>query len=200
MVRFCILVGGSQTRRNSELRKERTPLILHEKKQKIQSSSSNIWALHKKPLIWAALFGEVQVVVQPLSGLDLLNAQTRLTICQRSKVQETPDDDGKNTARGSPHAEQVGLDGSLANRLVLLHGSLLVLCKGGVARGDVVDVDRIDVEDEFDEGASHEGGSEVGGQVVVKEELTTHDVEGNVVGGPGEEEETGRVVETVAST
>jgi hypothetical protein len=133
----------------------------------------------------------VQVVVEPLSGLDLFNAQTRLTVGQGSKVQETPDNNGKNTASGSPHAEQVGLDSSLADRLVLLHSSLLVLCKGGVARGDVVNVDRINVEDEFDKGTSHKGGGEVGGEVVVKEELATHDVEGNVVGGPGEEEETG---------
>jgi hypothetical protein len=142
----------------------------------------------------------VQVVVEPLSGLNLLNAQTRLTISQGSKVEETPDNNSKNTASGSPHAEQVGLDGSLTDGLVLLDGSLFVLCEGGVARGDVVDVDRINVEDKFDKGAGHEGGGEVGGEVVVKEELATHDVEGNVVGGPGEEEETGRVVETVAST
>jgi hypothetical protein len=36
-------------------------------------------------------------------------------------------------------------------------------------------------------------------KVVVQEELTTHDVERDVVSGPGEEEETGRVVETRAS-
>jgi hypothetical protein len=141
----------------------------------------------------------VQVVVKPLSGLDLLNAQTRLTISQGSEVEETPDNDSKNTASGSPHAEQVGLDSSLADGLVLLDGSLLVLCESGVARGDVVNVDRIDVEDKFDQSTSHEGGGEMGGEVVVKEELATHDVEGDVVGGPGEEEETGRVVETVAS-
>jgi hypothetical protein len=39
----------------------------------------------------------------------------------------------------------------------------------------------------------------VGWEVVVEEELAAHDVEGDVVGGPGEEEEAGRVVETVAS-
>jgi hypothetical protein len=142
----------------------------------------------------------VQVVVQPLPGLDLLNAQTRLTISQGSKVEETPNNDGKDTASGGPHAEQVGLDSSLADGLVLLDGSLLVLCESGVARGDVVNVDRINIEDEFDKGAGDEGGGEVSGEVVVKEELAAHDVEGNVVGGPGEEEETGRVVETVAST
>jgi hypothetical protein len=142
----------------------------------------------------------VQVVVKPLSGLDLLNAQTRLTISQGSEVEETPDNDSKNTASGSPHAEQVGLDSSLADGFVLLDGSLLVLCESGVASGDVVNVDRVNVEDEFDKGAGHEGGGEVSGEVVVKEELAAHDVEGNVVGGPGEEEETGRIVETVAST
>lgn len=81
----------------------------------------------------------------------------------------------------------------------MLHGSLFVLGDGGVARGHVVEVDRVDVEDELDEGAGYEGGGEVGGEVVVEEELAAHDVEGDVVGGPGKEEETGRVVETVAS-
>lgn len=140
----------------------------------------------------------MQIVVEPLSGLNLLNAQTRLTVSQGSKVQETPDNDSKNTASGSPHAKQVGLTSSLTDGLVLLHGSLLVLCDGGIARSDIVEVNGVDVEDEFDKGTSHEGGGEVGGQVVVEEELTAHDVEGNVVGGPGQEEETGRVVETVA--
>jgi hypothetical protein len=37
------------------------------------------------------------------------------------------------------------------------------------------------------------------GEVVVEEELTTHDVERNVMSSPGQEEETGRVVKTVAS-
>jgi len=81
----------------------------------------------------------------------------------------------------------------------LLHGSLLVLCDGGVTRSDVVEVNGVNVEDEFDKGAGDESGGQVGGEVVVEEELTAHDVEGNVVGSPGEEEETGRVVETVAS-
>lgn len=140
----------------------------------------------------------MQVVVKPLSCLDLFNSQAGLTISQRSEVEEAPHDDGKNTASGSPHAEQVGLTGSLTNRLVLLDSSLLVLGKGCVARSNVVDVDRVDVEDELDEGTSDKSRGEVSGEVVVKEELTAHDVEGNVVSSPGQEEETGRVVETVA--
>ena len=141
----------------------------------------------------------MQIIVEPLSCLDLLDAQTRLTVSQRSKIEETPDNNSKNTTSGSPHAEQVGLESSLADGLVLLHSSLLVLGESGVAGSDVFEVDGIDVEDEFDESASHEGRGEMSGEVVVKEELTAHDVEGNVVGGPGEEEETGRVVKTVAS-
>ena len=91
------------------------------------------------------------------------------------------------------------MTGSLADWLVLLGGSLLVLGEGGVAGGNVIEVDRIDVEDEFDERAGDEGGCEMSGEVVVEEELTTHDVERNVMSSPGQEEETGRVVKTVAS-
>lgn len=142
----------------------------------------------------------MQVIVKPLSRLDLFNSQAGLTISQRSKVEEAPHDDGKNTASGSPHAEQVGLTSSLAHRLVLLHSSLLVLGKGCVARSNVVDIDRVNVEDELDKGTSDEGRSKVSGEVVVEEELATHNVERNVVSSPGQEEETGRVVETVAGT
>lgn len=38
------------------------------------------------------------------------------------------------------------------------------------------------------------------GQVVVKEELAAHDEEGDVVGGPAEEEETCAVVKTRAGS
>ena len=153
----------------------------------------------KRALFKTTLLGKVQVVVEPLSCLDLLNAQTRLTIGQGSEVEETPDNNGENTASGGPHAEQVGLKGSLADGLVLLHGSLLVLCESCVTGCDVVNVDRINVEDEFNKGTSHESRGEMSGEVVVEEELTAHDVKGNVVSSPGEEEETGRVVETIAS-
>lgn len=140
----------------------------------------------------------MQIIVEPLSRVNLLDSQAGLTISQRSKVEETPDNDGKDTASGSPHAEQVGLTSSLADRLVLLDSSLLVLGEGCVSRGDVIDINRVNVEDKLDEGASDEGRGEVSGEVVVEEELATHDVEGDVMSGPGQEEETGRVVETVA--
>lgn len=59
-------------------------------------------------------------------------------------------------------------------------------------------LDGLDVEDEFDEGAGDEDGGQVRGEVVVEEELAAHDVEGDVVGGPGEKEEAGGVVEAGA--
>lgn len=142
----------------------------------------------------------MQVVVEPLSCLNLLDSQSGLTIGQRSEVEEAPHNDSKDTAGGCPHAEQVGLTSSLTDRLVLLHSSLLVLGEGCVARGDVVDINRVNVEDEFNEGTSDECRSEMSREVVVEEELTAHDVEGDVVGSPGQEEETSRVVETVAGT
>ena len=54
--------------------------------------------------------------------------------------------------------------------------------------------DGFDVEDEFDECAGDKAGRKVSWQVVVQEKLATHQVEGEVVGCPTEEEETGRVV------
>lgn len=61
-------------------------------------------------------------------------------------------------------------------------------------------LERLDVENEFYEGACDEGRRKVGGKIVVEEQLAAHDVEGDVVGGPGQEEKTCGVVETGAST
>lgn len=143
------------------------------------------------------LFREVQVVVEPLSGNDLVNVKTWFAVGERSEVEEAPDDDGEDTAGSGPHAQQVLGGDSLADGLVGLR--LLVLCDVGVAGLELVDVDGFDVEDEFDQCTGDEGRCEMGWQVVVEEELTTHDEEGDVMGGPGEEEETGAVVKTVAS-
>jgi hypothetical protein len=112
-----------------------------------RKADANTFALHKTIFV---LLSKVQIIVQPLPRLHLLNTQPRLSISQGSKVQETPHNNSKNATSGSPHTEQIRLNGSLTNRLVLLHGSLFVLCDGGVARGDVVEVDGVDVEDEFD--------------------------------------------------
>ena len=66
--------------------------------------------------------------------------------------------------------------------------------------GDEITVETfgVEVEDKFEQGTRDEGGGEVGGQVVVEEELSAHEVEGEVVGCPAEEEEAGGVVEAGA--
>jgi hypothetical protein len=60
-------------------------------------------------------------------------------------------------------------------------------------------VQRFDVEDEFDESTCDENRGKMRGKVVVKKELTAHDVEGNIMSGPGKEKETSGVVKTGAS-
>ena len=52
--------------------------------------------------------------------------------------------------------------------------------------------------DEAEDGAGDESGCEVGGEIVVDEQLAGHEEEGEVVHGPEEEEEAGRVPEAVA--
>ena len=49
----------------------------------------------------------MQIIVEPLSGLYLLDGQAGLTVGEGSEVKETPDDDGQDTASGGPHAEKV---------------------------------------------------------------------------------------------
>jgi len=53
-------------------------------------------------------------------------------------------------------------------------------------------------EDEVEDGSCDASGGEVGGEVVMDEELTRHEEEGEVVEGPGDGEEAGVVVESVS--
>ena len=55
-------------------------------------------------------------------------------------------------------------------------------------------VDWLDIEYKFDESASDKGTSKMGGKVVMEEQLATHDVERDVVGGPCKEEKARRVI------
>ena len=84
----------------------------------------------------------------------------------------------------------------LSDRAAPLARSALLLTIG--RQHALVQVRGLDIEDKFDERAGDERGRKVRGEVVVQEELASHDEEGDVVGGPGEEEEAGRVVEARA--
>lgn len=140
----------------------------------------------------------MQVVVQPLPGIHLLHRQTRLTVSQGSEVQERPDDNGQNGGGGSPGSEQVLSGDAFANGLAALFLGLLGIGGDGGALADVVDACGFDVEDELYERTCDERRGEMSGQVVVQEELASHDEERNVVSCPGKEEETGRIIETRA--
>lgn len=151
---------------------------------------SNVPASHR-------LLSEVQVVVEPLPGIDLLHAQAWRTVGERRKVNETPDQHCNNDTRSSPSSEQALANNALADRLrARRFGDGL----SAVVRVELSNLGWLDVENEFDESTCDERRCEMGGKVVVQEELTTHDVEGDVVGGPGEKEEAGAIVEAGAST
>lgn len=140
----------------------------------------------------------MKVIVEPLSGIDLIDIKTRAAVCEGSKVEETANDNGENCTSGSPGANEALSAESLSDRPAAI---LLVLFLGNAATAlsNLFNRGRLNVEDEFDKSARHEGRGEMGREVVVKEELTAHDEEGDVVSCPGEEEETGAVVETRAS-
>lgn len=145
----------------------------------------------------------MQIIVQPLPRQHTGNVQSRLSICQRHKEPETIQNSRNQDACRSPHHEQLV---TLEMRTRFRHGLRLAVCGGGglaflgagAVEDGVFESDGVDVEDEFDESACDERGAKVGGQVMVEEELAAHEVEGEVVSGPAEEEETGAVVETRA--
>ena len=136
------------------------------------------------------LFRKVQIIPKPLPRLYLRHIQSRTTIRKRRKEKEAPRHRRQNDTRSDPAAHLASRRHAFANR-------------AGSSAAVTLDSRRfrfhgLDAEDEFDEGAGDEAGGEVGREVVVQEELAAHDVEGDVVSCPGEEEETGRVVETRA--
>ena len=89
----------------------------------------------------------MQIVVEPLSRNNLIDIKTGLTVGERGKVEETPDDDGENAASDGPHTQKVLVGDSLTDGLAGL--ALLVLCDGRVAGLELVEIDGLNVEDEF---------------------------------------------------
>jgi hypothetical protein len=134
----------------------------------------------------------VKVIRQPFPRLDLLDAKARFSICQRCEEQEAPKRDGKNDTGSDPAAEQALCSDTFTNRAGL--GTAVALNSG--VRWWGLWVYGLNIENELDKSACNEHRSEMCGQVVVQEELTAHDVEGDVMSSPGKEEEAGRVVKT----
>ena len=146
--------------------------------------------------------GEVQVIAEPFSRIDLVGVQTRLAIRQRQEEPPSANHKCEQHPSRSPQSQHsLTRDAILGRHHDSLASSIFVLGRGLGLRllQDVfVQANGIKIEDEFEEGACDEGGREVGGEVVVEEELAAHEVEGEVVGGPAEEEEAGAVVEAGA--
>lgn len=137
-------------------------------------------------LTWVHLFGKVQIVTEPLSSLHLLNREAGVAVGEgQEKVPTASNNDGDDT-RGDPNAKE-----ALASE-ALLGGeglSARLVSAGGGASG----------KDELNQRTGDKSRGEMGREVVVQEELTTHEEEGEVVGSPSQPEETGRVVQLGAS-
>lgn len=136
----------------------------------------------------------MQVVVEPLPRLDLGNAQTRSAVGEWREEEEAPDQSRDDDTRGSPGSKQRLSSNALPNGLAagfLGDGLAALFGNGG-------NIGRLEVEDELDQSACNKRASEVCWQIMVKEELTAHDEEWNVVSGPCQEEEAGAVVQTRA--
>lgn len=141
----------------------------------------------------------MQIITQPLPRIDLIGRQPRPPIRQREEEGKPIKHRRQHHPRSNPRAQHTLPPQSLLRSLEVfprLFGNLgrEFIFLGRDAGGDFVVEHGVDVEDEFDEGAGHEAGCQVGGEVVVQEELAAHEVEGEVVGCPAEEEEAGRVV------
>lgn len=136
----------------------------------------------------------MQIIRQPLPPVNLSDIQTRLAIGQRRKEHEAPSNHTQHHDTRNPASPHALLRNAFTHRPGL--GSPVALDRGSGRGRRRLRVEGLDIEYEFDERARDEAGCKMRREVVVQEELATHDVEGHVVGGPGEEEETSRVVET----
>lgn len=128
--------------------------------------------VHRQALV-KCLFREVQIIVQPLPRHDLLHAQSRASIRQRRKVQESSNDNRQNDARRGPSGKEALSAKSLSYRSRHTPLTLHPLVELRLLR-----VNRFDVEDELHKSAGDECRCEMSGQVMVQEELAAHDEEG----------------------
>lgn len=159
------------------------------------------------------LFRKVQVITQPLPSINLRHTQTRITISKRQEEVPTTKDNSKDNHTRSPSTIQSLSSQRLSSWKALLLNDLLVWRSSKAAEllaasrahglwssalGDVhsgvLELKWLDVEDELDEATSDEAGGDVCWQVVVQEQLSTHQVEWEVVKSPSQEEESSGVI------
>jgi hypothetical protein len=131
----------------------------------------------------------VQIVSEPLPRVDLRDSKTRCTVRKRRKEQEAPKHQREDNTRSDPATHLAGRSNALPHRARKSPAMTLNSRRAFRILG-------LNAEDELDKRTRNETRRQMRRQVVVQEELTTHDVKGNVMRSPSEEEETSRVVET----
>lgn len=143
----------------------------------------------------------MQIVVQPLAGRHARHVQTRGTVSQGRIEDKAPDGGAEDYQRGDPAGNERLAAHALAGSDEAAQTAVGDLgLAGGVVGGreGSAGVEGLQVENEFNQSTANHGGGEVGGQVVVQETLAAHEPEGEEVGGPAQEEESGTVVQTRA--
>ncbi len=135
----------------------------------------------------------MQVVAEPLPPQNLLDAKAWVAVRERQEKVPAGADEGEDDNGGDPRANQALASEALASRDVAPDWSGLLAILNGLVR---LSLGRVGAEDELDNCSRHKGRGQMCWEVVVKEQLTAHDEEREVVSSPGEEEEARGVVQT----
>lgn len=135
----------------------------------------------------------MQIVSEPLPSEDLLDREARVAVSKRQEEVPAGDQHKRDNEESDPSGEHALACESLAcGDVVLGAGSNLLVLGRGL-------IDGLRVEDKFEEGTSNQARGQVGREIMMQEKLSSHEVEWEVMGGPGQPEEASRVVESRAS-
>jgi hypothetical protein len=136
----------------------------------------------------------VKVISEPLPSENGINGETRVTIGERQEEVPASNDQGQNSTTGNPSTEHALAGEALTGGDVVpgANGSLLIL--------DSDLLRSLRVEDELKKSTSNKTRSEVSWKVMMQEKLSSHEEEWEVMSSPSKEEETGRVIQTRASS
>lgn len=129
----------------------------------------------------------MEVISEPLSPNNFVHRQSGITIGQRQEEVPASGSGRENHATGNPGTNHALTSESLTGRDVPLRTRT-------VARLGRLFLYGIRVEDELDESTSDQTRGQMGRKIVVKEKLTAHKIEWEVVSCPGKPEEARRVV------
>jgi len=140
----------------------------------------------------------VKIVAEPLPPEDLVDRETRIPVGKGQEEVPAGKGERKNHESRNPRRHHALAGEPLASSQVTLGGNGLLAGLDSLVSGLVLG--GIGTKDELDERSGYEGGGKMGGEIMMQEELATHHVEGEVMGGPGEEEEACGVVQTGART